>query len=273
MTDPGLRTTLRYLVPIGEKPVYYASQGGADAALHIGAEFEDREVAIHDARLLQPPASLDTQGFRLVHHDSAIEDFYAPERLRDTYDAEIEALILDASGGSEALVFDHTLRSDSRMVRGQHLSREPASVIHNDYTDDSAVKRLHDFLPADEATERLNHRFAIINVWRSIRGVVLSSPLACADAASVEDGDLVASERRSADRTGELQLVQWNPRHRWYYYPEMGHKEALLIKTFDSARDGRARRCVHSAFVNPLAPADAPPRESLESRVLVFFGR
>jgi hypothetical protein len=47
--------------------------------------------------------------------------------------------------------------------------------------------------------------------------------------------------------------------------------EALLIKTFDSADDGRATRTIHSAFENPLAPADAPPRESIESRMLVFF--
>ena len=58
---------------------------------------------------------------------------------------------------------------------------------------------------------------------------------------------------------------------RWYYYPEMHYGEALLIKTFDSATDGRARRSIHTAFDNPLAPADAPARESIESRLLVFF--
>ena len=81
----------------------------------------------------------------------------------------------------------------------------------------------------------------------------------------------MASERRAKDRIGELQLVRWNPAHRWYYYPEMAADEALLIKTFDSATDGRARRCIHTAFTNPLAPPDAPPRESMESRLLVFF--
>jgi hypothetical protein len=81
----------------------------------------------------------------------------------------------------------------------------------------------------------------------------------------------VASERRAHDRVGELELVSWNPAHRWYYYPEMTATEVLLIKTFDSSHDGRATRSIHSAFHNPLAPADAPPRESIESRMLVFF--
>jgi hypothetical protein len=271
MTNPGVLAHIRYLVPSGEKPIYIASRGGADAALKIGAEFEDREVTIHDARQLQPPASLDSQGFALIPHATGVVDFYALETVQAAYDAEISQLVLAASGGDEVLVFDHTLRSDSQDIRGERTTREPASVIHNDYTDASAEKRLRDFLPAEEAQERLQHRFAIVNVWRSITSPVLTSPLACCDAATIAAADLVASERRAKDRIGELELVSWNPAHRWYYYPEMGRDEALLIKTFDSARDGRARRSIHTAFSNPLAPPDAPARESIESRLLVFF--
>jgi hypothetical protein len=271
MTNPGVLANIRYLVPSGEKPIYIASRGGADAALNIGAEFEDHQVTIHDARRLQPPASLDHQGFTLLTHATLVKDFYALKMVQSAYEAEITELVLAASGGAEALVFDHTLRSDSRDIRGERSTREPASVIHNDYTDASAEKRLRDLLPGEEAEERLQHRFAIVNVWRSIAGPVLNSPLACCDATTIDVADLVASERRAAERIGELELVSWNPAHRWYYYPEMGRGEALLIKTFDSARDGRARRSIHTAFSNPLAPADAPDRESIESRLLVFF--
>jgi hypothetical protein len=271
MTDPNVLATIRYLVPSGEKPIYIASQGGADAALNISAEFEDREVKIHDARRLQAPASLDRQGFTLLPHATQVEDFYDLETAQTAYEAEITGLVLAASGAAAAMVFDHTLRSDSRDIRSQRSVREPASVIHNDYTDASAQKRLRDLLPAREAEERLRHRFAIVNVWRSIRGPVLNQPLACCDAATIDEADLVASERRAKERIGELQLASWNPAHRWYYYPEMTRAEALLIKTFDSARDGRARRSIHTAFSNPLAPPDAPARESIESRLLLFF--
>jgi hypothetical protein len=47
--------------------------------------------------------------------------------------------------------------------------------------------------------------------------------------------------------------------------------EALLFKTFDSETDGRTRFTIHSSFEDPDAPADAPPRESIETRCLVFF--
>jgi len=271
MPAPEITATLRYLIPTGERPIYIASRGGADAALKIGAEFEDRQVIVHDARCLEPPASLDQEGFALVPHKSKVTDFYQLESCRSLYEAEITELVLAASGASEALVFDHTLRSDSSAVRGRHSTREPASVIHNDYTDASAAQRVRDLLPAEEAERRLQLRFAIVNVWRSIRGTVWNSPLTCCDAMTLASGDLIAAERRAHDRTGELELVSWNPAHQWYYYPEMTASETLLIKTFDSARDGRATRTIHSAFDNPLAPPDAPPRESIESRLLVFF--
>lgn len=251
--------------------MYFASQGGADAVLDIAAEFEEREVVIHDARRLRPPASLDREGFTLQPHPTAVRDFYALQGDRASYEAEISERVLAASGGAEALVFDHTLRSDSRDIRGARRSREAASVIHNDYTDASAARRLRDLLSLADAERRLQNRFAIVNVWRSIAGTVETTPLACCDAATVEERDLVATERRAPDRIGELELVCWNPGHRWYFYPSMQRDEALLIKTFDSARDGRARRCPHTAFASPLAPPDAPPRESMESRLLVFF--
>lgn len=271
MKDTDVKTTLCYLTPGEDRPIYIASEGGADAALSIGAHFEDREVTIRDARKLATPAALDLQGFCLLPHPAGVDDFYHLSSVQQAYDLQITDLVLAATGGNSALVFDHTLRSDSRTVRGEHAIREPASVIHNDYTDASALKRLHDLLPSQEAVERASHRFAIVNVWRSIKGPVVSSPLACCDAATISPSDLVASERRARERIGELELVCWNPAHAWYYYPEMTRDEVLLIKTFDSSLDGRARRSIHSAFANPQAPADAAPRESIESRLLVFF--
>jgi hypothetical protein len=271
MPNSDITATINYLIATGERPIYIASRGGADAALNIGAKFEEREVLIHDARQLSTAASLDREGFTLVQHRTGVKDFYQLESERTLYEAEITDLVLTACGGSAVFVFDHTLRSDSATVRGKHATRETASVIHNDYTDASARKRLLDLLDTGEAEQRLQQRFAIVNVWRSIRGTVWTSPLTCCDATTLAPGDLVASERRAHDRVGELELVSWNPAHRWYYYPEMTCSEALLIKTYDSLEDGRARRTIHSAFDNSLAPPDALPRESMESRLLVFY--
>ena len=107
--------------------------------------------------------------------------------------------------------------------------------------------------------------------WRSIAEPVVTTPLALCDATSLQDSDLIASERRAKDRIGELQLVTYDPGHRWFWFSAVTSTEALLIKTFDSALDGRARRSIHTAFANPGAPADAVPRESIETRAFAFF--
>jgi hypothetical protein len=51
----------------------------------------------------------------------------------------------------------------------------------------------------------------------------------------------------------------------------MAPDEALLIKTYDSATDGRARFTIHTSFEDPSSATDAPPRESIETRCFVFF--
>jgi len=123
----------------------------------------------------------------------------------------------------------------------------------------------------DEASELLKHRFAINNVWRPLAGPLLRSPLALCDAASLEYDNLVASDLRYPDRTGEIYAVTYNPAQRWYYFPRMQPDEAVLISCYDSARQGPARFSAHGAFDDPATPADAPPRESIEVRTLVFF--
>ena len=90
-------------------------------------------------------------------------------------------------------------------------------------------------------------------------------------ARTLDPADLVASERRAKERTGELTLVSYNPAQRWMYYPKMTPNEALLIKTYDTADDGRARFSIHGAFDNPSLPPDAPPRQSIEARTFAFF--
>ena len=265
-----IQADLGFLVPTKQKPVYFASQGGAAAELNIAARITPKTVTIADAREISPAPTLDKEGFALVSHCSSVTDFYDDAQIRDIYEREIRSLVQEVTGASHVVVFDNTRRSDATAIRGARNTREPSAVVHNDYTDESARKRLRDIL-GDEAEERLQHRFAIINVWRSIGGPVLTTPLALCDASSALESDLVATERRAKDRIGELQLVTYNPGQRWYWFSGLTKDEAILLKTFDSDQSGRARRSIHTAFANPAAPPDAQPRESIETRTLAFF--
>jgi FtsP/CotA-like multicopper oxidase with cupredoxin domain len=100
---------------------------------------------------------------------------------------------------------------------------------------------------------------------------VLESPLALCDAQSLSEENLVASDLKYPDRTGETYSITYNPNQRYYYFPRMQADEAVLIRCFDSAPEGAARFSAHTGFDDPTAPPDAPPRESLEVRTLVFF--
>jgi len=97
------------------------------------------------------------------------------------------------------------------------------------------------------------------------------SPLALADASSVEREDLIAADQLFPDRVGEIYHLAYNPWQRWSYAPAMTPGEVLLIKGWDSLVDGRARFTPHSAFDLPDTPEDAAARESIEVRTLVVI--
>jgi len=267
----GVRAAVKYLAGDDHSPVYHASVGGEEARLNMDGQFETRQVHIGNARLDGTSYSLDRHGFALAAQRSELPDFYDEAAVESTYTREVEALIRDVTGAGRVAVFDHTRRSDKLELRKTHGIREPSAVVHNDYTDRSGPQRVRDILSRSEADALLGQRFAIINVWRAVRNPVLKSPLAICDAGSVAEQDLVPTERRARDRIGEIHLVRFNPMHRWLYFPNLQLDEVVLIKTFDSATDGRARFAVHTAFDDPTSPINAPPRESIETRAFVFF--
>lgn len=270
-TEP-ITATLKFLANLDQPLVYIPSKGGGDQTGHVG-NFTTHAVSIHDGREEKPSPSLDVEGFRLVPQATAVNDFYDDAQVETIYHEEIRGLLTEITGARRVEIFDDTRRSASLSRQRIKKIREPAEIVHNDYTKGSGKKRLRDYLAADpdEAEKLLQQRFAIVNVWRSIAGPVLNHPLIMCDATTVRPEDLVSMERRADERIGELQVALHHPDQRWYYYPEMQMDEALLFKTFDSATDGRARFTIHSSVVDPTAPADAPPRESIETRCLVFF--
>jgi hypothetical protein len=170
------------------------------------------------------------------------------------------------------VVFDHTIRRRTPGVedRTPGIPRQPVTRIHGDYTEVSGPQRVRDLM-GDAADELLGRRFAIVNLWRPIRGPLRDAPLAVCHAGTVAAEDLVAQDLIYRDRTGEIYGLTYNPAHRWFYVPAMQRDEVLLLKCYDSARDGRARFMPHTSFQDPTAPADMLPRESIELRTLAFF--
>ena len=233
-----------------------------------GAE-EKHRVEIADGRQ-RGDLALDSNGFVLVEHRTAMRDFFDANELKEKYYAEVAALVRSVSGAKRAVVFDHTLRSGDEGEREEKLIREPVLSAHNDYTEWSGPNRVREIM-GGEAEGLLQKRFAIIQVWRAIGAPIVSNPLAMADARSVAPEDLLVAERRYPHRVGQTYRLKYNPAHRWFYFPEMRRDEAIVFKVYDSATDGRARFTPHTSFVDPATPPGAPPRQSIEARTLAFF--
>ena len=81
--------------------------------------------------------------------------------------------------------------------------------------------------------------------------------------------DLIPSDLIYPNRVGETYNVAFSPEHRWHYIQQQRPDEVIVIKCYDSRIDV-ARCAQHTAFLVPDAPADVPPRESIELRTLVF---
>jgi hypothetical protein len=266
----SIEVELSYYSGDGASPVsLVAEPGGRDT--RVGATgSETHRVTLHNGRPLADQFELDRDGFRFVPHPTRMTDFYDEAEIERVYYPEMEALIKAQSGAKRVVVFDHTLRTEDDGLRERAKIREVVRRVHNDYTEASAPKRVRDLM-GDEAEELLKGRFAIIQVWRPIRHPVETWPLAICDARSLDEKDLVVTERRYQNRIGQTYAIHYNEGQYWYWFPRMRRDEALVFKVYESLRDGRARWTAHTAFDDPTARPDAHPRESIEIRTLAFF--
>ena len=268
--ETAIEASLNYLEPNSEKPVYYAYEPPAGTPRSTG-KFVAHSVPIRNAREVVRELSLDKQGFQLTHQETAVRDFYDQEEVKTAYYPEVERLLKEATGAEKVVIFDHQVRNAEPAKRGEKNAREYGRAVHNNYTAKSGPRRVRDHLPPAEAEQRLQHRFAEINVWRPIRGPIESTPLAVCDSSSIDPKDFVASDLVYRDKVGETYRFTYNPSHRWFYFPRLEKNEVILLKCYDSKEDGRARFTAHSAFEDPTSAPDAAPRESIEVRALVFW--
>ncbi|KAJ3339587.1 hypothetical protein HDU93_008004 [Gonapodya sp. JEL0774] len=258
----GLRFIDLATVPKGEKPTTYSRQ------YNRGPNYERVEhvTPLIDLRSVDDSVfTLDVNGFQVVREPTALkpDEFYDEERVRNIYHPEVERIIKKYTGATRTLVFDTVIRSP-------HTNIGPGDAIHSDYTRKSGYARARDHLSPEDADRLTKGRFAVINLWRPIRTVV-SWPLALADATSTPYADLIPQNLVYPHRVGETGIFAHKPGRRFYFLSQQKSDEAYLLKTFESSTGKAGRFAPHGAFRDPSAGEDAPPRESLEVRVLVFW--
>ncbi|MGZ5094009.1 MAG: CmcJ/NvfI family oxidoreductase [Burkholderiales bacterium] len=265
-----IRASFNYVVPTGKPAIRYIDWPEMEHNA-VPPQYELREMAVRDGRPLRDTFSFDIQGFVFVDHHTKMQNFADEAERKRVYDPEVQALIKKHSGASDVIVFDHTIRitdDESQRISG---ARPTVKGVHNDYTERSAPIRLREIVGDAEAERRMKKRWAIVQVWRPIRGPVVIDPLGICDGRSIPQKGFIRVERRYKYRTGEVYHIAHDPTHAWYYFPHMTRNEALVFKVFDSDTSKLSRFTAHSAFDDPATPAGAPPRESIETRTFAFF--
>ncbi|MGQ0751676.1 MAG: CmcJ/NvfI family oxidoreductase [Betaproteobacteria bacterium] len=265
-----LRARFNYIVDTGVPPVRYIDWPEmADKA--VPPQYRQYEMTVRNGRPLRDTFDFDTHGFVFVEHRTRVRDFTDEAERKRIYDPEVQALIRKHTGASDVVVFDHTIRVSDEAQQQATNARPTVKGVHNDYTEASAPRRLREIVGDEEAARRMKKRWAIVQVWRPIRGTVMIDPLGICDGRSIPREGFIRVERRYKYRTGEVYHIAHNPAHVWYYFPRMERHEALVFKVFDSDAARPSRFTAHSAFDDPGTPPDAPPRESIETRTFAFF--
>jgi hypothetical protein len=264
-----IRAQMNYIVDTGVPPVRYIDWPEM-AHKEIAPTYRQHEMTIRNGRPLRDSFRLDIHGFVFVDHHTAMKDFTDEAERKRVYDREVAELIKRHSGASEVVVFDHTIRIGDEAAQ-KAGARPPVKGVHNDYTEASAPRRLREIVGDAEAERRFGKRWAIIQVWRPIRGKVMIDPLGICDGRTIPQQGFILVQRRYKDRTGEVYHIAHNPAHVWYHFPQMERDEALVFKVFDTDQSVPTRFTAHSAFDDPGTQAGAPPRESIETRTFAFW--
>ena len=240
---------------------------------------ERRRMNIYDCRDISDSLRLDVEGFELHLIPTEFKQFYESTQVVKKYYPEVERKMEKLLSAHKVIVFDHNVRSQTKSDAGQDGVREPVAGAHNDYTLSSGPMRISEILLEKGHSELLSRRCALINFWRPIIEPVIDMPLAICDAQTTEMNDFVPTKIEhfqednptSPTLTGEIYSFKYNPKHRWFYVPQMASSEVILLKCYDSGRDGQACFTGHTGFSHPNPPENFTPRESIEARTLVVY--
>ena len=235
------------------------------------------EERLHDVRGHEKDFTLDEHGFQYVHAPTSFKDWSSQPEIGRVHLHELEGLLRkEVDGADEILFYDARLRQETETgVKVSGLSYKPfARQVHTDNTESSVISKIYN-LTDMKADYYLQGRVRIINIWRPIKHPVYDCGLAVADGSKLREGDVIECNRHRAD-TGRFWDTMGVVKHRegfeWHYMSLQDEPDVLLFKNYDSATDVPARWCLHTAFDLPAEdiPPNAPTRESIEVRALVF---
>ncbi|CZT07624.1 uncharacterized protein RAG0_13014 [Rhynchosporium agropyri] len=272
-----------------------------DAPIHITRIYEgDREptikgtpcvptyarkfnIPLQDLRGHEDRLNLQKHGFQYLKLSS--DTYIHPDEDSNigSYLEKVTEVVKAELNATEVICYDYRFRKNQPKltkdtvygVDGRKNWDPVSNKPHIDQTADGAPRRMRRHLSAEEIAKYIDGsdtwRLQIVNAWKPLVHPVQDNPITLCDYFSTEEKDLVTIEYHPTPQyAGEYYSLRYNEAQRWYWLSNQTAEELLLFLSYDSHPTQGVKYCPHTAFVNPLAPEDAVPRESIEARMIVI---
>jgi hypothetical protein len=273
-----LKTQITYLLPTSRINRRFWAPG---EEYNTGV-YAPYDVTVRNARLSPEPFDIDTHGFCLTHHVSAVTDWENNAGPNDPYSAEVCDAARAICGAQFVIPMAGQIRT-SGMTNPK--MQPPAGEAHVDFTTKTAkmvAERMYRIRYPDGPGYS---RFICFSLWRPLTEPPQDWPLALCEGPSVREDEGTPNTKVDVDAIptgdalfapieGEEDMVaatifHHSPDHRWWYFPDMTIDEVIFIKFHDSDHS-RAWRAPHTAF-HDKAKLGAYERRSMEFRGVAYF--
>jgi hypothetical protein len=245
--------------------------------------FEPHRATIRNARLASPRPTLDTHGFQLFPHRSAVKDFHDRTEIDAVYPREVADTVKALTGADLVVPLGYLLRASDGGETNK--LQPPAADVHVDMSQEWAPRNAKLVLEQHGMAGRSYRRFVCSSFWRTFSAPPQDWPLALCDCNSISQDEggrnrLIFAEGRPSeaqmtrpmpneDELPAATIFYHSPGQRWFYFPDMTRDEVVLLKFHDSDHS-RAWFTAHTAFHDETR-AGAVTRESIEFRTYAYW--
>ncbi len=261
---------------------------------HNTGRYEAHTCIVRDGRPIASHFTLDTHGFLLTAHRSAVANFFDREEVDAVYPSEVAQAVRALTGATRVAALGWMARTAGDLSKFERPAtgythrggvQPPAGEAHVDTAPDRADRMARATYERVFPDGKGYSRYIFSSFWRAFSEPPQDMPLAVCDARSVRrdegttntmfivdklpDEATMLGAMPNEDTVPGAAIFHFSPAHRWWYFSNMTRDEALLVKFHDSDPT-KALRTPHTAFRDPTF-RHAKPRCSVEFRTIAYF--
>ncbi len=242
---------------------------------------ETHKVALHDVSPAASELSLEREGFIVADFDDGQPDYNDRSQLETIWLPHVAELLKRETGADHVFSWAFGRRFSPKLPQSRETQVSTAAVmVHTDFSpgpigltiDNKTVDQVIAGIVGDERPRR----WKAMNVWQPTTPPPHDRPVALCDMSSLHPEDVCIAQGSSTYENGltvkhELTWAKYGAHQRWAYFRNLQPGQAIIFNGLDM-EDGPIFGLVeHAAFALPDLPADALPRESVETRNIVIW--